>query len=266
MTKRFFTSLLLGFGGTLAVLVAISMPPGGWGVAVGVALGLLAALPLFLIVMALVKRPPSTASYYDSYRGSQPASSNVIIQQQLPQAQSMPLPPNVNPYNYAAYSEQEVNYTNDYADFYEPQYVAETLVDPRLLRGTRRRPTPEYMPIKRSRRQPPQNYYEYKEQAAYPIYQNQIETQYENWNNQAGYAANDDYYYANEEVIGEMVAPPDLAYYEEQQVRQHQTPRYNVRPSRQSEPNRAYRDFETNDPSQIVEAEYREIDGYGEDL
>ncbi len=268
MTKRFFTSLLLGFGGTLAVLVAISMPPGGWSMAVGIALGLLAALPLFLVVMALVKRQPSIASHNERYQGSQTAPSAPIIQQQLPQARSMPLPPNVNTYNYAAYQEQYL----DYADFYEPQYVAETLADPRLFRGSKRRPTPDFVPIQKSRRQPAQNYYEDYEQAAYQAYhypvQNQVQMQYENWNNGAGYTAYDAYdYYQNEEVLGEMIAPPDLAYYEEQQLRQrHQTPRYNIRPSSQSESNRAYRDFEPDELGQIVEAEYRELDGYDENL
>ena len=66
--------------------------------------------------------------------------------------------------------------------------------------------------------------------------------------------------------MGQMVVPPDLAYYEEQQLRRHQAPRYNVHPSRQPEHNRSYHDFGIDDPGQIVEAQYREIDGYGEDL
>ena len=156
MTKRFFTSLLLGFGGTLAVLVAISMPPGGWSVAVGVALGLLAALPLFLVVMALVKRQPPVSSY----RGSSPMPSGPIIQQQLPQAQSMPLPPHLNPYNYGVYPEQDLDYADDFVDPYESRYVGENMADPRLLAGSKRRIPIEYVPIQRPRQQPAQNYYE----------------------------------------------------------------------------------------------------------
>ena len=194
MTKRFFTSLLLGFGGTLAVLVAISMPPGGWSVAVGVALGLLAALPLFLVVMALIKRQPPPSPY----RGSSPMQSASIIQQQLPQARSMPLPPNVNPYSYAVYPDQDLVYSDDYADPYLPRYVAENMTDPRLFRGSKRRPTPDFVPIQQSRRQPAQIYYEDYEQAAYPSYtypvQSQINSQYENWNNEVGYAPYEDYY------------------------------------------------------------------------
>ena len=91
--------------------------------------------------------------------------------------------------------------------------------------------------------------------------------QYENWNNRVGYEAYDDYFYEPEDVPGEMIVPPDLAYYEEQQLRRrNQTPRYNVRPTHQSERNRSYRDFETTNPGQIEEAEYREIDGYDENL
>src|SRR5947209_6089090 len=54
--KKMFGSLLLGFGATLGVMIAIAMPPGGWGVAVGVGLGLLACLPLLLVVVLLIGR------------------------------------------------------------------------------------------------------------------------------------------------------------------------------------------------------------------
>ena len=54
--KKFFLSLMLGFGAALGVFVALAMPPGGWGVAVGVGLGLLGCLPMFLIMMMLIGR------------------------------------------------------------------------------------------------------------------------------------------------------------------------------------------------------------------
>jgi hypothetical protein len=54
--KKIFGSLTLGFGAALGVFVALAMPPGGWGVAVGVGLGLLGCLPLLLIMMMLIGR------------------------------------------------------------------------------------------------------------------------------------------------------------------------------------------------------------------
>lgn len=54
--KKLFGSLMLGFGAALGVFVALAMPPGGWGVAVGVGLGLLGCLPLLLIMMMLIGR------------------------------------------------------------------------------------------------------------------------------------------------------------------------------------------------------------------
>lgn len=56
MNKKFFSSLMLGFGGTLAVLIAIAMPPGGWGVTVGVMLGLLGCIPLFIVSLMVLSR------------------------------------------------------------------------------------------------------------------------------------------------------------------------------------------------------------------
>lgn len=56
MNKKFFSSLLLGFGATLAVLVAVAMPPGGWGVTVGVMLGLLGCIPLFIVSLMVLSR------------------------------------------------------------------------------------------------------------------------------------------------------------------------------------------------------------------
>lgn len=54
--KKFFISLMLGFGAALGVFVALAMPPGGWGVAVGVGLGLLGCVPMLLIMLVWIGR------------------------------------------------------------------------------------------------------------------------------------------------------------------------------------------------------------------
>ncbi len=74
--KKLFGSLMLGFGAALGVFVALAMPPGGWGVAVGVGLGLLGCLPLLLIMMMLIGRG-HTDQRNRAYEESQPV---IIIQ------------------------------------------------------------------------------------------------------------------------------------------------------------------------------------------
>jgi hypothetical protein len=75
--KKFFISLMLGFGAALGVFVALAMPPGGWGVAVGVGLGLLGCLPLLLIMMMLVGRGHTDRRNYAYEEAPQPV---IIIQ------------------------------------------------------------------------------------------------------------------------------------------------------------------------------------------
>jgi hypothetical protein len=75
--KKFFISLMLGFGAALGVFVALAMPPGGWGVAVGVGLGLLGCLPLLLIMMMLVGRGHTDRRSYAYEEAPQPV---IIIQ------------------------------------------------------------------------------------------------------------------------------------------------------------------------------------------
>lgn len=75
--KKFFISLMLGFGAALGVFVALAMPPGGWGVAVGVGLGLLGCLPLLLIMMMLVGRGHTDRRHYAYEEAPQPV---IIVQ------------------------------------------------------------------------------------------------------------------------------------------------------------------------------------------
>lgn len=76
--KKFFISLMLGFGAALGVFVALAMPPGGWGVAVGVGLGLLGCLPLLLIMMMLVGRGHTDRRNYAYEEGPQPQPVIII--------------------------------------------------------------------------------------------------------------------------------------------------------------------------------------------
>ncbi|MEI6043369.1 MAG: hypothetical protein WCS37_03145 [Chloroflexota bacterium] len=82
MKKVSFASLMLGFGGTLAVLVAVAMPPGGWGVAVGVGLGLLGCIPVFVIAIMVVNRDRSRRYERESYEEAAPPQIPVIVVQQ----------------------------------------------------------------------------------------------------------------------------------------------------------------------------------------
>ncbi len=56
MAKKYFVGLMVGFGATLGVLVAVAMPPGSWAVVVGVLLGLLACVPVLLVMLAFLSR------------------------------------------------------------------------------------------------------------------------------------------------------------------------------------------------------------------
>jgi hypothetical protein len=77
--KKLFASLMLGFGAALGVFVALAMPPGGWGVAVGVGLGLLGCLPLLLIMMMLVGRGQVDRRTL-VYEEAQPQPPVIVIQ------------------------------------------------------------------------------------------------------------------------------------------------------------------------------------------
>jgi hypothetical protein len=77
--KKLFASLMLGFGAALGVFVALAMPPGGWGVAVGVGLGLLGCLPLLLIMVMLVGRGQIDRRT-PVYEEAQPQPPVIVIQ------------------------------------------------------------------------------------------------------------------------------------------------------------------------------------------
>jgi|GEM_PF-5990339 len=53
--KKAFLSLLIGFGATIGVLVAVAMPPGSWAVVVGVLLGILAFVPVFFVIVGFLR-------------------------------------------------------------------------------------------------------------------------------------------------------------------------------------------------------------------
>lgn len=274
MSKKLFSSLLLGFGSTLAVLVAISMPPGGWGVAVGVALGLLAAVPLFLVLIMLIKRQPQypvehPANYAGYHEPQMPPV--VIIQQQLPQGQSMPLPPNAYGYaqgQYDDYALEQGDY-NGYDQNGQEYFPTEQMLDPRLLKQANRRQ--REVPVKRRRSQQIQQGYSDNRYLNYPQYYEQGYTQPEP--NQALYDGYSGYYDEGyyDEPVGQSITPPDLAYYEEQKLRRRRNAyRYSVKAANETNNNRHYTSnsqayTSNNDAGQVVDGEFREINFYGED-
>lgn len=139
--KKLFASLLLGFGATFGVFVALAMPPGGWGVAVGVALGLLGCLPLLLVLVMMINRGQTDRSprRYEYEEAPQPV---FIIQ---PPAPAMP---QMSPgYDYAGYPNGGYF---EAADYYAPpveapRYSREQWDEPRRLPRRRpQRPQPEY--------------------------------------------------------------------------------------------------------------------------
>ena len=273
--KKFFSSLLLGFGSTFAVLIVLAMPPGGWGVAVGVALGLLAAVPLFLVLMTLIKHQSVNQAIYQehslSYREPAAVPPMVIIQQRLPQGQSMPLPPNA----YQYYPEQY--------DEYEQYYDQAQYIDPRLLQKQARvrvkQRIPEQLRQPKRARPAEQAYYDdYENQNNDPDYSNYYSYGYEVPNPELYEAYQDFYtdapnqpqqenYYNYNQPSGQHIAPPDLKFYEEQQLRRRRDIRnYKVRQA--GRPNTPANNYnrKNNDPSEIVEAQYREINVFGEDF
>lgn len=144
--KKLLGSLMLGFGAALGVFVALAMPPGGWGVAVGVGLGLLGCLPLLLIVMMLVGRGSLERHRRIEY---EEAPQPVIIIQ--------------HPGGYDPLPEQYYPPRNRMP---EPEYYAEP-VRPRRVS----QPTPEhYQPLPPSRRRTayyPEEYFSGEEPAYY---------------------------------------------------------------------------------------------------
>jgi hypothetical protein len=85
--KKSFTSLILGFGVTLAVLVAISMPPGSWAVVIGALIGFLFCVPLFIIIAVMLKQNNARRN-----EPSQPVQPIILVQPQtMPGYHQLPM-------------------------------------------------------------------------------------------------------------------------------------------------------------------------------
>ena len=157
--KKMFMSLLVGFGAALGVFVALAMPPGGWGVAVGVGLGLLGCLPLLLIMVMLINRGHTDQRPAPrEYEEPQPI---IIIQQ--PAFQPPPSP-------YEMYGGSSAAYGYMDAPDYYPQTIEprrQPRVEPRRLEPNRRRPQEPvyYQPGPEYYAEPPQDYYQPSEYA-----------------------------------------------------------------------------------------------------
>jgi hypothetical protein len=161
MNKKFFASLMLGFGASLGVLIAVAMPPGGWGVTVGVMLGLLASVPLFIVLLMVLSRDRSRpAKHYEE----QPQPQIIV----MPQPQ-VALPYGANVYAQPGY--ELYNTPDAYGQFeapegyeYYPQgYLAQPQPQPR-----RQQPRPQPQPqqyyeeaprLRPAKRRPQPGYY-----------------------------------------------------------------------------------------------------------
>ncbi|MDB5079184.1 MAG: hypothetical protein JWP00_1108 [Chloroflexi bacterium] len=224
--KKLFGSLMLGFGAALGVFVALAMPPGGWGVAVGVSLGLLGCLPLLLIMMMLVGRG-HTGRRNQVHGESQPV---IIIQQ----------PTGYDPYGYDHYAVPAQSHGHGYLsepDYYEP------------VRQRRLRPevTQEYDRLPSARRQSQYPAY-FQPEMAYPAQDYYGGDYYEQPEEEA-------YYYATPQpqpthfdaYYGPRTAQP-LAYSAEYEAPE----RFQAAPARRSMRGPSRRE-------EAVEAEYRTI-------
>jgi hypothetical protein len=88
MVKKAFLSLCLGLGVTLGVFIALQMPPGGWGVLVGVLVGMLSCVFVLMGVFIALRFGNSAhrnnSSDNSSYRGrvansTAPAAGPLVI-------------------------------------------------------------------------------------------------------------------------------------------------------------------------------------------
>jgi hypothetical protein len=142
MIKKSFISLMIGFGATLAIFVAVTMPPGSWAVIVGVILGMLAIIPVLLVILMFISRQPAHRTV------EQPQSRPQIIVMQPPVQQAYTLPQTPYQPQYLPHYEQQgyvttqatrsrqkplpsrrrVQYEDPrYAQNYEQDYYYETL-------------------------------------------------------------------------------------------------------------------------------------------
>lgn len=137
--KKWFTSLMLGFGATLGVFVALAMPPGGWGVAIGVALGLLGCVPLLLITVLVLNRNNQRQI------AQEPQQPVIIFQQSQPAQPNYEMYGAPQPYDYG-YMEAPAQPTRQQY-YFEPGYP-EARPQRRYYRQAPmpRQPEPSYLP------------------------------------------------------------------------------------------------------------------------
>jgi hypothetical protein len=133
MVKKSFVSLMMGFGVTLAVLVIVTMPPGSWAVIVGVLLGLMAVIPVILVMLVFLNRT-HPAQPLERQNPVQP-----IIIMQTP-GYGMPY--------------QQPEYLPDYQQYQNPLPYPDN-------RASRATPAQRNLPSRRKAQQP-QAYYEYE--------------------------------------------------------------------------------------------------------
>jgi hypothetical protein len=138
--KKSFISLLIGFGATLAIFVAVTMPPGSWAVIIGVLLGLMACIPVLLVMVAFLSR--------GNKQEAPPPQPIIVMQPPMPQGYAMP-------YNEGGYLPQYDAYGYPYQ--LEPQ------------RGKKRRPDPreQQRPLPSRRREQFDSYQGYYDQGYY---------------------------------------------------------------------------------------------------
>jgi hypothetical protein len=217
--KKWFGSLMVGFGATLGVFVALAMPPGGWGVAIGVGLGLLGCVPLLLIIILLIGR--NNNRRHEEYSEAQ---QPVIIVQQPP---AMPQPDYYNymphPQNYGYMPQPQSQ-----ADYYGYEQQNYQVAPPR----PRRRPQPM-----------PENYY----------YQNRLpEADYDYYEEDDSYDYEPEYgYYADPRQ------QPYEPYYPQPQSRYRQPEPPRARSPRRTY--RQHTGGTSGDNGNVVEANYRTI-------
>ncbi len=243
--KKLFASLMIGFGAALGVFVALAMPPGGWGVAIGVGLGLLGCIPLLLVLLMLIGRGNSGRHVIYETPSPEPVQPIIIFQQ---------MPPAPEAANYG-YFEANPGYgysvTPEYQNGYAGGQPAQ-LAPSRRRRRTQELPpqAPEYYPNDYYYNQPGYDQYQSYQQPyqyeAPPPQPQQYDAYYgppvRNQPNY-GYAAQPEYYEEDEYEAAPAVQPGRR----EAKARPAQRPTRSRRPARE----------------ETVEGEYRTI-GEGE--
>jgi hypothetical protein len=242
--KKLFASLMVGFGAALGVFVAIAMPPGGWGVAVGVGLGLLGCVPLLIVLVLLIGRGHGDRRLRDT--AYEEAQQPIIIIQQ---------PPAIQPETAYGYVEAPA-YGYGYAPAPEYAYIPERPRPERVLPSRRRRAQQE------AYYRPQPDYYEgdYYGQPGYEQYgyQQQYETP-------PAQPQQYDAYYGPPVRQPAYGYQPQPEYYEEYEDGYEYDPRYQLQPEpREIQPRRATPTRKQVRPRRVktedaVEADFRMI-------